>query len=261
MKLRMPNKTTTVLLGLGLGCYLLFLLITLPAGLIWQYAPSKTRQQIQLSGIQGTVWSGSAEQLYYHGQQIGKLHWSMRPWSLLWGNISFHARVKGLAGKVEGQFTLISDTELEASNVSADLYAEVFDDYTRKMFPVPIMLRGKVRANIASLQYTRGKTLHLTGSLYWKDASVEGVQSFPLGYVKFNAKPEKTGSQIKVQNKGGPLEINGNLILSANGHWNVNLGLLNRDKQRSDIASMLSFIGKPDTTGRYQLKRSGRLPL
>ncbi len=61
------------LAGIGLGLFLLFLVMLLPARVVigWAAPPS-----VVFHGVTGTVWSGSAAQFGVNGKLVGRLRWS-----------------------------------------------------------------------------------------------------------------------------------------------------------------------------------------
>ncbi len=259
--MRLPQKKILGLIGFGLGMYLLFLIALFPAALGWQWLPPALKQQVNLQGISGSIWSGRVAIATVNGYESGPLRWQLSPFSLLLGHLGIDAQIKIPAGRIQGRFTIISDTEFEAEDVSGELLADAISALSIRQLPVPVMLRGKMKPEIKSLRFHKGQTLQIQGEVKWLNASVEGVQSFPLGVVELKAEPKKQGSRITIRNNGGALELSGNLQLNGNGSYQLNLGLLNRDNQRQDLKTMLSMLGTPDATGRVHFRYNGKLPI
>ena len=72
------------LLLLGIGAYLLFLVVTFPAALAYR-AIEERLNGISLSGVSGTVWSGSARRLQAGNLRLQNVRWRVRFWPLLTG--------------------------------------------------------------------------------------------------------------------------------------------------------------------------------
>src|SRR5688572_16334000 len=68
------------MLALGLGMYMLFALATLPANLLTdRLAPLG----VNLLGVQGTVWKGSAQAAQIADVSLGAVNWNVRMFKLL----------------------------------------------------------------------------------------------------------------------------------------------------------------------------------
>ena len=70
-------KRNLVLAGAGIALYLVFLVALFPASLAWKLAPQPLKQQMQLSGLQGSIWNGSASSLVMNRNDLGRLKWNL----------------------------------------------------------------------------------------------------------------------------------------------------------------------------------------
>lgn len=249
-----PRRQTWILVGTGIGLFLLFLIILFPATLGWKLVPHSLKQHAQLSGIEGSIWNGSAERLVIGHVQAGRIEWRLSPWSLLLGKLSTDVRLERGQENLNGHITLLSDTEFTASDLRLSLNGETLGGLT-----APYLLHGHIRADISTLSYQKARKIQADGHILLRDAHVEGPQSFVLGRIDVQVKPEAEGSMLKFSNQDSPLDVNGSIRLKGNGSYSMKLGILNRDSQRKDINNALRVLGKPDATGRVQLKYFGNL--
>src|SRR5262245_30208174 len=86
------------MLALGLGAYIVFALVTLPAQLI---TDRLARQGVSMIGVQGTVWSGRAEAVQVANLNLGMLRWSLRPLALLTARAGADISVKRPDGSLD----------------------------------------------------------------------------------------------------------------------------------------------------------------
>lgn len=242
----------------GFICFLIFLFVQIPATFGWQFVPANIKKQVQLSGIQGTVWNGSAATSYFNGQDTGRMRWQLSPFALIVGKLGVSFDLVGKSGTLSGEL-LMNQTELSASNIKSNMRASFFNSFLAKQLPLPVMLQGKINADLDSVYFERGKRIQFSGLVSWHNAEVQGIQTIPLGLVTLNADMTDTGSSIKIINKDNPLDIKGDITLSHNGQYDINIGLLNRDNSRKDLKDMLSFLGAADSSGRYHFKQKGVL--
>jgi len=258
MKYLNLNKRKITLLSIGTVCFIIFLLMTIPASLGWQYVPVQVKKQIQLSGLQGSIWNGTAAASYINGQDTGQLNWQVSPFAFFVGKLGITFKLVGKSGSISGDL-MMNETSISASNIKSNMRASFFNVFLAKQLPLPVMLQGKINAELDSLYFERGKQIQLAGSILWHNAELHGVQTIQLGKVTINVDETESGSNIKVTNKDNPLEIKGNITLNNNGHYDINIGLLNRDKSRKDLNDMLNFLGQADSSGRRYFKQKGVL--
>jgi general secretion pathway protein N len=249
-----PYRPTLILAGTGIGLYLLFLIYLFPASLGWNLAPQSLKSQVQLSGLQGSIWSGTASRVMINNSSAGKLEWQLSPWSLLLGRISTDIQLVRNQELIEGHVALTAGGRLAASDLNLRLNGETLGQLTS-----PYLLHGNIEGNISILTYQQGKVIQASGKVLLTDANIEGPQSLILGQVNADIEPESDGSIIKFKNLGSPMDIKGTLKLNGNGNYRINLGVLNRDSKRQDIKEALKVFGKPDATGRIQLTYYGKL--
>ncbi len=256
LRLPLPSRTALLLSGYGLLCYLLFLLASIPAALLWQQLPAQYRSGLQTTAVRGTLWSGQFEDLQIRNLALGRLQWQLNRLPLLLGRLDADLKLNGPLGALRGSLGLDSDGALRLSGLRGRIPAEALNPYT-----LPASLDGLLELDIDQLDFQPQQRLRLQGKANWRKAVVSLMQSVELGEVNLLAKADGDGSVIHISNSNSPLGIEGSARLDAAGNYDLNLGLVNRDSRRKDIASMLKMLGRPDAAGKVYLRRKGRLAL
>lgn len=254
MKLKFSNWKW--LTAYGLIIYLLFLMISLPADVVWSLAPQQLKRDMIVSNLQGSAWSASADRVIVNGFELGKANWTLNPLLLFIGKLGGHITVRNAMGQTQSNFALQSDQLVELSDLTGEFNAAMLDPALR-----PFKLAGVIKSELNMLQLQPKVQLAATGSLQWNNASVTGVQEVALGNILLKASPEAKGTRFQVSNEGGLIGISGDIRVGGDGRYNLNLLLTNRDKRRSDIDTMLSMIGRgrPDAQGRVRFNYQGVL--
>lgn len=133
------------------GCVLLFLIaliVTVPARFVLQFVPLPA--QVQIGGVEGTLWRGQADTLLVDGTMLRNMQWQVRPLSLLAGqvvaDIELGEHVDNLligGGRVRASRDVmeVSDVRVEARLVDLAAYAPE---------PSPFPLRGDVILELTS---------------------------------------------------------------------------------------------------------------
>ncbi|MDH5570553.1 MAG: type II secretion system protein N [Gammaproteobacteria bacterium] len=254
--LKLPSKIWYKLFGYGFIIYCVSLIINFPAHIAWQFVPTAATQSIRFNAIEGTIWHGRISGLTISGLDVGQLNWKLKPLSLLLAQLELDTSLNGNNKKMQGKFAFTADGLINGQSISGSLQAAQLNPYT-----LPISLQGMLTIDIQTLQYQQGTTLSIVGDLKWNNASVDMVQAVELGKVEVVIQPAPNGIGLKVKNSDSALAVDGTITLDVKGLYQTNLGLFNRDPTRTDIATIIQMIGKPDATGRVYLRQRGNLPL
>ena len=254
--IKRPSRTSLVLLLYGFICYLIFVLATIPAQQVWQFVPQQNRVRLQTGYIQGTLWSGRIDSLQLNQLMLGQLQWDLNVLPLFIGRLDLDIKINGPLGQLQSNLAVSLDGSLQASNFSGEIPADSLNPYT-----LPATLDGAISLDIQKLIYLANQQLQLDGEILWRKASISVMQTMEIGEVRIISKAEDNGSILHITNKNSALGIEGSIKLSANGQYDLNIALLNRDNSRKDIRSLLQMLGKVDAAGKVYIKRQGRLRL
>ncbi len=210
----MPSKFSWI--ALGLGAYLAFLMTTFPASTAYRwFAPDELR----LSGIGGTVWSGSAALGSVGDVGFHELQWRLQPWSL------FLARV---GGELQTRFAdglLTTRIEATLSQMTLrDLRASASLSGLRDQLPLG-GIEGLVSVDFTLLRIQDNWPVEAVGEIRVGELAVPpmlapGGALIPLGNyrIRFAASP----SPVLVGNfedQGGPLEVSGSVRLTRDRNY------------------------------------------
>ena len=242
------------LIAYGVILYLLFLIISLPANVVWSLAPQQLKRGVIVSNLQGSAWSARADSIIVNGIELGKTSWTLNPLLFFIGKLGGHITVRNAMGEAQSGFTIQTDQLVELSNLTAEFNAAMLDPAIR-----PFTLTGVLESELNTLQLQQKVQLTATGILRWNNASITGVQEVALGNVLLNASPEAKGTRLQVSNEGGLIAISGDIRVAGNGRYTVNLLLSNRDNRRTDINTILSVLGRADAQGRVRFNQQGML--
>ena len=256
MKLKFSNRKW--LTAYGLLLYLLFLVISLPADVVWSLAPQQLKRDIIINNLQGSAWSASADNIIINRFELGNAKWTLNPVLLFIGKLGGHITVRNAMGEAQSGFAIQSDQLVELSELTGEFNAAMLDPAFR-----PLTLAGVIKSQLSTIQIQRKVQLAASGSLQWNNASITGVQEVALGNILLKALPETKGTRLEVSNEGGLIGISGDIRVAGNGRYTLNLLLTNRDKGRNDIDTILSVLGsgRPDAQGRVRFTYQGVLQL
>lgn len=242
------------LAALGIGAYLLILLVTFPAGRAAGYLEQRFTG-LSLQAVSGTVYSGRAVNLVMHGLQAGAASWTLRPAALLLGRLEYHITLDGKSLQGSGN---VGSGPL-AGLVVKDVTGEINPDFLVERFsPIPIKTTGMVTLTIDTLRIREGFPDELYGRMSWKNAALQEPVSLPLGQV--DVVLGSTGDSVTGTISNTPVDtaVSGDISLQASGRYNLRLQLKPGASASAEFVQMLDAYGQRQSGGSYVLTESGQ---
>lgn len=264
----------------GLLVYLVALVLTFPAERAYAHWQSSenANKAIALSGFSGSVWSGKASMALIQGQQLKDVEWTLRPWSLLFGQVGLSWRFQlpngggesasesgykvnvpsggreGALGYAQATTAFGLDGSVSFEQLEARLPALWLATVAKAAVVRP---SGSVSANLEQLRWDGQSLVAAEGRVAWHGAGVNIFKPVALGDLALSL--ETTDEAVKgiVSDGGGPLSLDGLLTLTPDGQYAFNGSLAARNAP--DLEAALRSMGRAGADGRVKLKRSGSL--
>lgn len=236
---------------LGIGAFLLALLIVLPVRWVAPLLPPAVR----CTAWQGSVWRGQCNGLEVAATpqpvQLDELRWRLQPLALLRLSLAAQVQLSGSAGSAEGHVERRAGGALLLRDVA--LRARV----NRQLLGVlPAGWQGQLETSALALRLD-GNTLHeLAGAIVLRelvDGRGQQLGSYRLTFPAGSAAPW-TGA---LQDDSGPFEVRARLVVQADRSWAMDGTVLPRDAAGRAFEPQLQLLGPRDASGRYRLSVSG----
>lgn len=227
-------------------------LASLPARLL----PLFAGDQVLLSGLSGSVWSGSAARAVvatpagpFH---LGQLRWTLSPISLLSLSPSVQVQTEWGAQRIKAQIKSRGG-EVHLSDVDATFDASLVRQFA------PVDVTGRLSLLFKKLVFS-DELLLVDGRLTWQDATWYSASSqYRLGsYVAEFSSPETRQVHASIDTISGTLQVQGNASLDA-GRYATDITVDSDGREPpAEIARALSLIAVPQDTG-YLLRLEGEI--
>ncbi|MBE0510337.1 MAG: type II secretion system protein N [Chromatiales bacterium] len=256
-------KRILALSGLGLLAYLVFLIAMLPASQVWRFAAEPIQRQapqLAVYGLSGTLWRGQASELRWQGHSLGRLEWQLSPWSLLRQRLDSRFSLQTPQGYLQGRLQLpLSATSLELAEVQGRLPLQELSRFANNL---PLQLDGQLSIQLKQLRRDKqGAIQALQGQLIWHQASVLMGEPLSLGDLRAELSDNGEGAlRAQLHDHGGPLRLDGEFHLSAQGRYRLQANLGSRESAQPALQQGLAMLGRPDAQGNYPLQFNGSLP-
>jgi general secretion pathway protein N len=239
---------------LGAVAYLVFLVATFPAQYLADHL-TKKMPQLELAGVTGSVFSGSAAQLRYQGMDLGALDWNfdwLAPFTFNVGyRIHVHAEDRDLSGRVDLGFGGIRLKGLEGRVPVASM---------DRWSPLPPnSVTGSLGLHALQLSFKNGRIVSADGEVDLDDSVLKWPTAATLGSFRMDLSPASGGGiQAAIVDAGSPIRLNASLSLSDQGAYHLKGTLAAKDAGDQATRSLLSGLGQPDSTGQYPFDLSGQ---
>lgn len=259
MRLRL-TKTTILFVSLFLLSYVFFMVRQLPANIAIQWLPQNVLQanNIRLQGIGGTIWNGQLTQARLNGFTLSNVAWQLHSMPLLWGDVAvaFKFRQADAFGNAEVT-TDFGGVEAVLSSVQGSFPAS---QLMPLFYGFPIALDGQVSAEIQQAIISKGQQLSLRGEMLWREAALSAPQHILFGDLQVKMQPRDKGTVLTVQDQGGPLQLQGQIVVQGNGSYATTISVSARPTASKALAQSISILGNRDAQGNVQIQQQGKLP-
>lgn len=246
------------LILLGVGAYLLALVVLLPAPLAhdWVRERGGLPQGLHLEGLTGSAWSGQVQNVRWKDLQFQGVTWRVRPGDLLRGALGVEAGFSTPAPGGSARLRLqpggieIRDLRLD---IPAAPVAEALVDW-------PLVVRGRIVADLPGLALDRHGRFHdVSGTIAWLGAASGYPEALPLGDLHARLGDEDGALTADARDRGGPLFLQAAARLEPDGRYRLRARLGTRPQAEEALDDALALIGRPDGDGRIPLNLDGRL--
>jgi len=229
---------------------LILIIILMPAKLITSFIPEKSG--LTLVGLDGTVWSGSIDQLQAKGWTLTDVKFNTKLLSLVTGQLGADITIS--EGDLKGglSFNLKNEKNIELENVNIKTQLSHFEKY------IPfkgIELNGNIETQNLDFKLVDSKAKHLSGITQWNDGAVVfNGKSWQLGNFAIDWKTNEDGSiNGTIMKEKNVLDLQGNINISNQGLLDFSGSISIRIDKAIFNAFLFFADGKP-SDGRQKLK-------
>jgi len=241
----------------GAAAYLLFLVLNTPAA--WLAGRLQSRlPAVQLAGVQGSAFAGTAAVARVQGVQIDGLRWRWRPLALFAGRleVALEGRyrdrpLQSLAGLRLGGQPYLRDTRGRLD----------VQDLVVRFSRAPVELGGDLELALARVDFPSGGLPLVEGRLAWSPARLAQPLQLELGQVAWQPAPDgddRRGGPLTA--RGGQLQVDGELFYAAGGDYSLE-GRLRASGTLPDAVARALQTFAEYRDGTWYLDLSGKIPV
>ncbi len=238
----------------GVTAYLLFLLMAAPAVKVLPLFQSRL-QNIQLAGVEGSLWSGKAAQLDVSPLQLKDVHWSFRPFSLFVGRAEFkvHGQLQAQGIKAKVGSTLLGSPYL------SDLRGRVSaNDLFYWLGLKQVQLGGQLHFHIDEVEWPESGQPAMAGTVWWSSARLVSPVELVLGKALLDTRIEDAVTRGKLETTAGALLVQADVELKPDGAYRFDADIQQKGELPQAVSKFLSTFAEYKD-GNYRLEWADKL--
>ncbi len=243
-------RSKRALFILGALVFVIGLIVTFPARVAVGLMPPIG---LAISGIEGTVWRGSASEASITGIYLRNIRWEARPLQLFTGRLSYDIEATPVSGFVETGLSIGLDKKLQLSNLTAavplDLFANVIGIEG---------LQGNTSLNFSRVELLDGIAVVADGEMQAANIIVPPISRDSLGAYKAEFRSQNNGIVAALEDTDGVLDLAGSLQIGTDRSYKFLAYAKLTNKTPDSIRRQLQTLPTLNERGQYELRDEGR---
>ncbi|MET0026580.1 MAG: type II secretion system protein N [Candidatus Thiodiazotropha sp.] len=243
---------------LGVGTYLLFLVINLPAQHALGWLSSDTeRLPFTYGRIKGTLWNGKMEAMSLRKVPLDKLSWDFAPTQLLLGRLGFDVQITHLGQTLQGTLSQGFSGDIRFTGVTGQLPAELI---TPLIGLAGIDISGQVSLDDANFNLEDQRLVQAEGRVLWRGSAITRPFPLKIGDLQAQVSTNPEGQVLmQIKDMGGPTGVDGEVSLATDGNFQVNGHIKPGADSDPSLGKALAAFSKRQPDGSYQVIYRDRL--
>jgi general secretion pathway protein N len=236
---------------LGILMFFGVLLATFPARVAYNwFAPA----ELQLSGIAGSIWNGSAAEAKAGGAYIRNISWRFAPMSLLSGTIGFRTRSNPASGTMNTEVAVGPGGKLLLSGLSGNLPLDLLHPAFQQSG-----MRGDIAFEFETIEIRNGVPVAALGSITVSDFYAPELSSSRIGDFRAEFRTNDNAVVASVEDVSGVLDVAGTISLDQDGLYSFIGQVAPTPLTPQSIVNQLQYLGSPNERGQHEFRFEGRL--
>lgn len=247
-------RRPAVLIAAGTAAFLVFLAAFLPASLLLRFIPP----EVQLLGVEGTVWRGSADSVVLRGKPLGSLSWSNRPWRLAILELDYAVHLLPPGGDLKLDVSLGDARRIDLRNLRGGFPVMAIDGLL-----APKGWSGTAELDVERITLVDGFPESASGTLVARDLTATGRGRLNIGSFELVLGAGTVGGEGisgRLRDLGaGPMKVRATLELRPDRSYLLSGEVAAGPEAGDAIQRTLAFLGPADSLGRRPFTVEGSL--
>lgn len=239
------------LLIIGLVTFVVGVIVTFPARVAYHWlAPTG----VQLAGIEGSIWAGSARELVVAGIYVQEVEWRLRPLSLFTGKLGLRVEAAPPSGFLGSDLALTFGGNVIVSDLKASLPLQMFADSLNMPG-----LAGNSSLEFDRLRVDNGLLAEANGTIAVAALVAPLIDPSPIGAFRMEFVNNESGVVASIEDTAGVFDLAGSLTIFADGRYEFRGLVAANDQTTEKLRGQLRFLGSPNERGQHEIRLEGSL--
>ena len=234
-------------------CLVIALLVNLPIQQVLPHA--KLPATVRLSGVDGTIFNGTAEQVVINNFPLRSVSYRYLPSCLPVLKLCYAITYE--KGNLRVAYDILNG-DTEVSEALIEYRASELVQYLPNALVKPA---GRVQLQVDELTMLQGRLGSVNGKLVWRDLGIDDPSvKVDIGdyQVDFIGDPQKY--DFKISDMDAALDVSGKAEVRADGQYSLDLDVSSDNGIDSNVKSVLNLVAKKIGHDKYRVQQKGRLP-
>ena len=239
------------LITTGVLTLLIGLLVMFPARVaVHWFVPS----EIAIAGIEGSVWSGSADEASVGGMYCRDVNWSINALRLFTGKLSYRISATPVSGFIESDVNLGFGGGISLSNLTAALPLELFEDVSAIRG-----LRGSASFDFERVEIVDNLAVVADGTLQVANLVVPIITREPLGGFEAQFFTQNNGIAASIEDTDGVVDLAGSLQVRKDRSFEFIGQVIAKPDTPDAVLRQMKFLPPANDRGQQEMRLEGIL--
>lgn len=244
------NLSRRRLIVIAVAILLLGLIVKLPARVAYQIADVPG---VAVSGLHGSVWSGSAREASLGSIYLRDVNWRLKPAGLFGGALSYHVEATPASGFLRTDVSVGADGAIHLSDLQAALPLAMFAPATGIDG-----LAGNASARMERVEIIDGLAVAADGTFEVADLVVPLISRASLGGYKADFFTQEDGIVASIEDTDGVVDLAGSVQLSADRYFQFVAQVVAKSNTPKALRQRLELL-PANNRGQRELRLEGTL--
>lgn len=230
---------------------LLGLIANFPARLAYSWF---AQDYFAVSGISGSIWSGSAQQANINGIYLSDTEWQLSVLRLFTGKLAASVNTAPPAGELSANILVQSDGSLHISNLEGQVPISILAGI------VPLVgVSGTIVPRLAEIDIKEGRLINVVGSITIANLISQSVVPDVLGTFLVELQSTDSGIVGSVEDVEALIDIAGAITLSHQGAYSFIGQIAEKNTTPARLRQELTGLGPVNARGQRDFRLEGSL--
>ena len=210
------------------------------------------KPHIPVSGIEGTIWRGTAAETSINGVYLQDIEWRLHPLAVFTGKLSYAVSATTVTGFLESEVAVSPSGRIEISDLTAAMPLSPF----AKPLGVP-GLEGGSQLKFARMAFSDGAMTAADGNLQVMNLVVPRLGRESLGGFSADFYTQNNGVTASVEDSDAVVDLAGSLQIKNDRSFQFNALVLPIANTPQSVRQQLKLLPPPNDRGQYEIRLEG----